>query len=129
MYLGIWILLCFTNLKTSFWPEDKLTEELKKTIGFLYFEQFPRRGVVLPPIYGPCSIYTLSFVLHWLFCRWKVSGSKKNVTGGGQTTVELEVVTIENMDYVGVKRKRIQGDAFTYKNICEEVNILQFYLK
>uniref|UniRef100_A0A914I648 non-specific serine/threonine protein kinase n=1 Tax=Globodera rostochiensis TaxID=31243 RepID=A0A914I648_GLORO len=52
---------------------------------------------------------------------WKIFGSRKNVAGGGQTTVELEVVAIENMGYVGVKRKRIQGDAFTYKKICEEV--------
>ncbi|KAL3102110.1 hypothetical protein niasHS_003519 [Heterodera schachtii] len=52
---------------------------------------------------------------------WKIFGSRKNATDGGQTTVELEVVAIENMRYVGVKRKRMQGDAFTYKRICEEV--------
>lgn len=52
---------------------------------------------------------------------WKISGSKRNALGNGQTTVELEVVLIENLDYVGVKRRRLNGDAFLYKKVCEEV--------
>uniref|UniRef100_A0A914C4Y1 non-specific serine/threonine protein kinase n=1 Tax=Acrobeloides nanus TaxID=290746 RepID=A0A914C4Y1_9BILA len=51
---------------------------------------------------------------------WKISGRKRAPTGG-YTTVELEIVMIESMDYVGVKRRRINGDAFLYKRVCEEV--------
>lgn len=39
-------------------------------------------------------------------------------------TVELEVVWIEmgNKErLVGVKRKRLNGDAFLYKKVCEQV--------
>lgn len=50
---------------------------------------------------------------------WKISGSTRGPCG--EATVELEVVLIENLQYVGVKRKRLSGDAFIYKKICEEV--------
>ncbi|KAI1732853.1 protein kinase domain-containing protein [Ditylenchus destructor] len=50
---------------------------------------------------------------------WKISGCKQGP--GGQTTVELEVVLIDGMEYVGVKRTRLNGDAFIYKKLCEEI--------
>lgn len=48
---------------------------------------------------------------------WKISGTD-NKRG---ISVELEVVFIEEMGKIGVKRKRINGDAFCYKKVCEEV--------
>lgn len=39
-------------------------------------------------------------------------------------TVELEIVLIEmgNQErLVGVKRKRLSGDAFMYKKVCEQI--------
>lgn len=68
------------------------------------------------------KVYVLIFLAS---LSWKISGSKKSATGS-TTTVELEVVIIEGLQYVGVKRKRIQGDAFMYKRICEEVNKLSY---
>ncbi|KAL7076312.1 hypothetical protein ACQ4LE_004172 [Meloidogyne hapla] len=53
---------------------------------------------------------------------WKVSGSRKNSNDPQKdATVELEVVSIEGLQYVGVKRRRVHGEPFTYKRICEEV--------
>uniref|UniRef100_A0A0N4ZCJ0 non-specific serine/threonine protein kinase n=1 Tax=Parastrongyloides trichosuri TaxID=131310 RepID=A0A0N4ZCJ0_PARTI len=52
---------------------------------------------------------------------WKLSGQKYNVLGKLVMSVELEVVLIENMPYVGVKRKRLTGDCFLYKKLCEQI--------
>uniref|UniRef100_A0A0K0ESM8 non-specific serine/threonine protein kinase n=1 Tax=Strongyloides stercoralis TaxID=6248 RepID=A0A0K0ESM8_STRER len=52
---------------------------------------------------------------------WKISGQKYNVLGKLVMSVELEVVLIENMPYVGVKRKRLTGDSFLYKKLCEQI--------
>ncbi len=55
-------------------------------------------------------------------CRWKISGKKKDLkTGRTKLTVELEVVLIDKMGLVGVKRKRLNGDAFLYKHVCEDI--------
>ena len=55
--------------------------------------------------------------------RWKVSGSRKNSNDPQKdATVELEVVSIEGLQYVGVKRRRLHGEPFTYKRICEEAS-------
>ncbi|KAL3982019.1 Protein kinase domain family protein [Acanthocheilonema viteae] len=54
---------------------------------------------------------------------WKISGRKKDEFNR-MMTVELEVVWIEmgNKErLVGVKRKRLNGDAFLYKKVCEQV--------
>ncbi|MFH4975438.1 hypothetical protein AB6A40_002147 [Gnathostoma spinigerum] len=54
---------------------------------------------------------------------WKISGKKKD--GRMRTmTFELEVVLIEignEQKLVGVKRKRLNGDSFMYKKVCEQV--------
>lgn len=50
---------------------------------------------------------------------WKISGTKPG--RDCQTVVELEVVSVENLDYVGVKRRRIRGDAFVYKEIVSKI--------
>ncbi|VDM43689.1 unnamed protein product [Toxocara canis] len=54
---------------------------------------------------------------------WKVSGKKRDEFNRVMT-VELEVVLIElgNKErLVGVKRRRLSGDAFLYKKVCEQV--------
>ncbi|EFO27749.1 CAMK/CAMKL/MELK protein kinase [Loa loa] len=54
---------------------------------------------------------------------WKISGRRKDEFNR-MMTVELEVVWIEmgnKEKLVGVKRKRLNGDAFLYKKVCEQV--------
>ena len=34
---------------------------------------------------------------------------------------ELEVCRIPNLNVVGIRRKRLKGDAWCYKKVCEEV--------
>lgn len=55
--------------------------------------------------------------------RWKISGKRRDEFNR-LMTVELEVVLIEMGDrerLVGVKRRRLNGDAFLYKKVCEQV--------
>ncbi|CAG0896287.1 unnamed protein product [Cyprideis torosa] len=39
----------------------------------------------------------------------------------GNVSFELEVCQIPGMNYLGVRRKRLKGDAWAYKKICEQV--------
>ncbi|KJH49489.1 kinase domain protein [Dictyocaulus viviparus] len=51
---------------------------------------------------------------------WKISGKQKD-KAGHSLTVELEVVVVENMGKIGIRRKRLSGDAFLYKKVCEQI--------
>uniref|UniRef100_A0A0N5AFM7 non-specific serine/threonine protein kinase n=1 Tax=Syphacia muris TaxID=451379 RepID=A0A0N5AFM7_9BILA len=54
---------------------------------------------------------------------WKLMGKKRNKYGRSMT-VELEIVLIEMGNHetlVGVKRRRLSGDSFLYKKVCEEI--------
>ncbi|KAK0399201.1 hypothetical protein QR680_002936 [Steinernema hermaphroditum] len=51
---------------------------------------------------------------------WKIFGKQKDMTGRVMT-VELEVVLVESLQSVGIQRRRLNGDAFLYKKVCEEV--------
>ncbi|WKY04281.1 hypothetical protein Q1695_005347 [Nippostrongylus brasiliensis] len=51
---------------------------------------------------------------------WKISGKQKD-RAGHALTVELEVVVVENMGKIGIRRKRLCGDAFLYKKVCEQI--------
>ncbi|VDP39800.1 unnamed protein product [Heligmosomoides polygyrus] len=51
---------------------------------------------------------------------WKISGKQKD-KAGHSLTVELEVVIVENMGKIGIRRKRLCGDAFLYKKVCEQI--------
>ncbi|KAE9550925.1 hypothetical protein FO519_005861 [Halicephalobus sp. NKZ332] len=54
--------------------------------------------------------------------KWKISGKKSATMPGTQdTVVELEIVWVETLQLVGVLRRRLTGDAMTYKKICEQV--------
>nr|CDJ94884.1 CRE-PIG-1 protein [Haemonchus contortus] len=60
----------------------------------------------------------------WLSCRiwerWKISGKQKDKAGHA-LTVELEVVVVQNMGKIGIRRKRLCGDAFLYKKVWEQI--------
>ncbi|CAB3409490.1 unnamed protein product [Caenorhabditis bovis] len=50
---------------------------------------------------------------------WKITASKESAHG--YMTVELEVVKLQICDTIGIRRKRLKGDAFLYKNVCERI--------
>ncbi|CDW54511.1 maternal embryonic leucine zipper kinase [Trichuris trichiura] len=52
---------------------------------------------------------------------WTVRGKAKDASGRVYLTVEFEVVRIDSIDMVGVRRKRLNGDSWSYKRICEDV--------
>ncbi|GMS95038.1 hypothetical protein PENTCL1PPCAC_17213 [Pristionchus entomophagus] len=54
---------------------------------------------------------------------WKISGRQKD-SMGHQMTVRLEIVYVEALGKVGVRRKRLNGDAFLYKRVCESVLLM-----
>ena len=54
--------------------------------------------------------------------RWKMAAWKK--TGMSQMNVELEVVMVENLGLIGIRRKRLAGDAFLYKKVCEQILLM-----
>lgn len=54
---------------------------------------------------------------------WKVSGKQKDGAGSWMT-VELEVVILESYGKVGIRRKRLNGDAFLYKKVCEKILLM-----
>lgn len=41
--------------------------------------------------------------------------------GGAKLSFELEVCRVPRLDVVGIRRKRLKGDAWIYKRVCEEV--------
>jgi len=43
------------------------------------------------------------------------------VSGGAKLSFELEVCRVARLGLVGVRRKRLRGDAWKYKKVCEEV--------
>uniref|UniRef100_A0A914YC53 non-specific serine/threonine protein kinase n=1 Tax=Panagrolaimus superbus TaxID=310955 RepID=A0A914YC53_9BILA len=51
--------------------------------------------------------------------KWTLSG--KDSSGRVETIVELEIVWIDTLKMVGVRRRRLTGDAIIYKKICEQV--------
>lgn len=48
-------------------------------------------------------------------------GKIKDSTGFAKLSFELEVCRIPNLNVVGIRRKRLKGDAWCYKKVCEEV--------
>uniref|UniRef100_A0A914QY39 non-specific serine/threonine protein kinase n=1 Tax=Panagrolaimus davidi TaxID=227884 RepID=A0A914QY39_9BILA len=51
--------------------------------------------------------------------KWTLSG--KDSSGRVETIVELEIVWLDTLKLVGVRRRRLTGDAIIYKKICEQV--------
>ncbi|GMT22040.1 hypothetical protein PFISCL1PPCAC_13337, partial [Pristionchus fissidentatus] len=54
---------------------------------------------------------------------WKISGRQKDSMGHSMT-VQLEIVHVEALGKIGVRRKRLNGDAFMYKRVCESILLM-----
>ncbi|OUC42597.1 kinase domain protein, partial [Trichinella nativa] len=52
---------------------------------------------------------------------WTVKGKSTDANGKVVLTVVFEIVYISHLNMVGVKRKRLNGDAWMYKRVCEDV--------
>lgn len=53
--------------------------------------------------------------------RYALRGKVRDDWGKVQLTFELEVVQVPQPDLLGIRRKRLRGDAWHYKRVCEEV--------
>ncbi|XP_077533339.1 maternal embryonic leucine zipper kinase-like [Haemaphysalis longicornis] len=53
--------------------------------------------------------------------RFALRGKVRDDWGKVQLTFELEVVKVPQADLLGIRRKRLRGDAWHYKRVCEEV--------
>ena len=70
------------------------------------------------------SDLTKALVSKGIPCQQKgyvVRGKIKDASGLAQLSFELEVCRIPNLNVVGIRRKRLKGDAWCYKKVCEEV--------
>lgn len=45
----------------------------------------------------------------------------RDEVGGAKLNFELEVCRVPRLNVVGIRRKRLKGDAWIYKKVCEEV--------
>uniref|UniRef100_A0A0K2TXA4 non-specific serine/threonine protein kinase n=1 Tax=Lepeophtheirus salmonis TaxID=72036 RepID=A0A0K2TXA4_LEPSM len=48
-------------------------------------------------------------------------GKVRDASGISKLSFELEVCRIPNLNVIGIRRKRLKGDAWCYKKVCEEV--------
>ncbi|XP_068219010.1 maternal embryonic leucine zipper kinase-like [Palaemon carinicauda] len=59
-----------------------------------------------------------------ILCNQKgytLRGKVRDDVGGAKLSFELEVCRVPRLDVVGIRRKRLKGDAWIYKRVCEEV--------
>ncbi|KAL7636620.1 UNVERIFIED_CONTAM: hypothetical protein RMT77_013397 [Armadillidium vulgare] len=52
---------------------------------------------------------------------YTLRGKVRDDVGGAKLSFELEVCRVPRLDVVGIRRKRLKGDAWIYKKVCEEV--------
>ena len=67
---------------------------------------------------------TKALVAKGIPCQQKgyiLRGKIKDASGFAKLSFELEVCRIPNLNVVGIRRKRLKGDAWCYKKVCEEV--------
>lgn len=67
---------------------------------------------------------TRALVSKGIPCQQKgyiLRGKIKDESGMAKMSFELEVCRIPNLNVVGIRRKRLKGDAWCYKKVCEEV--------
>ena len=67
---------------------------------------------------------TRALMLKGISCQQKgyiLRGKISDPSGLAKLSFELEVVRIPNLNVVGIRRKRLKGDAWCYKKVCEEV--------
>ena len=54
-------------------------------------------------------------------CRYCLHGKIRNAAGRTLLSFDLEVCLVGPARLVGVRRKRVRGDAWCYRRVCEEV--------
>ncbi len=67
---------------------------------------------------------TRALVAKGIVCQQKgyiLRGKFKDSSGFAKLSFELEVCRIPHLNVVGIRRKRLKGDAWCYKKVCEEV--------
>jgi len=67
---------------------------------------------------------TRALMFKGISCQQKgyiLRGKISDPSGLAKLSFELEVVRIPNLNVVGIRRKRLKGDAWCYKRVCEEV--------
>jgi len=67
---------------------------------------------------------TRALMFKGIACQQKgyiLRGKISDPSGLAKLSFELEVVRIPNLNVVGIRRKRLKGDAWCYKKVCEEV--------
>ncbi len=70
------------------------------------------------------SDLTRALVSKGISCQQKgyiLRGKIRDSSGFAKLSFELEVCRIPNLNVVGIRRKRLKGDAWCYKKVCEEV--------
>ena len=60
-------------------------------------------------------------MLDLIYFRYALRGKVRDDVGGAKLSFELEVCRVPHLDVVGIRRKRLKGDAWIYKRVCEEV--------
>ncbi|XP_045600655.1 maternal embryonic leucine zipper kinase [Procambarus clarkii] len=59
-----------------------------------------------------------------ILCNQKgytLRGKVRDDIGGAKLSFELEVCRVPRLNVVGIRRKRLKGDAWIYKRVCEEI--------
>lgn len=67
---------------------------------------------------------TRALMFKGIQCQQKgyiLRGKINDPSGLAKLSFELEVCRIPNLNVVGIRRKRLKGDAWCYKKVCEEV--------
>jgi len=67
---------------------------------------------------------TKALMCKGIHCQQKgyiLRGKIIDPSGTAKLSFELEVCRIPNLNVVGIRRKRLKGDAWCYKKVCEEV--------
>jgi len=67
---------------------------------------------------------TRALMFKGIACQQKgyiLRGKITDPSGTAKLSFELEVCRIPNLNVVGIRRKRLKGDAWCYKKVCEEV--------
>ncbi|CAN7993240.1 unnamed protein product [Ixodes hexagonus] len=54
-------------------------------------------------------------------CRYTLRGKVRDDWGKVKLTFDLEVVQVPQPELLGIRRKRLTGDAWHYKRVCEEI--------
>jgi len=94
----------------------------------LYRQQFPLIPILLRTIRHRCVIlrrFILQGETEESFSEDKKSSSKSSISSHNSCSFELEVCLLEigsnDKRLVGIRRKRLKGDAWVYKRVCEEI--------